>query len=80
MSITAVSVDKIGSQDNFYESTLWHKLEELLLVYYLYDSDKTVKASEYSNFPIQGYQFLIFSEEDKKGFGKRLENSKRLCS
>lgn len=66
MSITAVSVDKIGSQDNFYESTLWHKLEELLLVYYLYDSDKTVKASEYSNFPIQGYQFLIFSEEDKK--------------
>lgn len=66
MSITAVSVDKIGSQNNFYESTLWHKLEELLLVYYLYDSDKTVKASEYSNFPIQGYQFLIFSEEDKK--------------
>lgn len=65
MSITAVSLDKIAQQDDFYDSTLWHKLEELLLVYYLYDSDKTVPASEYFHFPIQGFQFFKFSEEDQ---------------
>ncbi|WP_425603560.1 MutH/Sau3AI family endonuclease [Streptococcus anginosus] len=48
----------------FYDSTLWYKLEELLLVYYLYDSDKTVRTSEYFYFPIQGFQFLKFIKED----------------
>lgn len=66
MSITAVSVDKIGSQEKFDESTLWHKLENLLFVYYLYDSNITVKAIDYRNFPIQGFQFFNFDEEDKK--------------
>lgn len=36
------------------------------MVYYLYDSDKTVPASEYANFTIQGYQFHTFSETDVK--------------
>jgi len=63
MSITAVSPDKI-SKEEFYSSNLWHKLEVMLLVYYLYDSDKTVPAAEYANFTIQGYQFHKFSDED----------------
>jgi len=41
MSIKALSLDKIAQQDKmiFYDSTSGNKLEELLLVYYLYDSD-----------------------------------------
>ncbi|HHT7774688.1 TPA: MutH/Sau3AI family endonuclease [Streptococcus suis] len=66
MSITAVSMDKIAYQTDFYKSQLWHKLEEMLLVYYLYDSSITVPASEYANFPIQGYHFYQFSPEDQK--------------
>lgn len=66
MSITAVSLNQIAQQNDFYESQLWHKLEELLLVYYLYDSSKTVPAAEYANFPIQGYHFFRFSKEDQK--------------
>ncbi len=65
MSITAVSPDKIV-QEEFYNSNLWHKMEHMLLVYYLYDSDKTVLASEYAKFPIQGYQFHEFNEDDTK--------------
>lgn len=63
MSVTAVSPNKI-ILESFYNSTLWHKLENMLLVYYLYDSDHTVPASEYAKFPIQGYQFHKFSDED----------------
>lgn len=66
MSITAVSLNQIAQQKDFYDSQLWHKLEELLLVYYLYDSSKTVPAAEYANFPIQGYHFFRFSKEDQK--------------
>jgi len=65
MSITAVSPDSIIYEE-FDDSALWHKLENMLIVYYLYDSDKTVLAAEYARFPIQGYQFHEFSEEDKK--------------
>lgn len=66
MSITAVSLNQIVNQNDFYESQLWHKLEELLLVYYFYDSSKTVPAAEYANFPIQGYHFYQFSKDDQK--------------
>lgn len=66
MSITAVSLNQIANQNDFYDSQLWHKLEELLLVYYLYDSSKTVPAAEYANFPIQGYHFYQFSKDDQK--------------
>lgn len=65
MSITAVSPDKIVSEV-FENSNLWHKLERMLLVYYLYDSNSTVTASEYADFPIQGFQFHEFNEQDKK--------------
>ncbi|MDV5973936.1 MutH/Sau3AI family endonuclease [Streptococcus canis] len=66
MSITAVSLKQIANQNNFYDSQLWHKLEEMLLIYYLYDSSKTVPAAEYANFPIQGYHFYQFNKEDQK--------------
>lgn len=64
MSITAVSPKTIVNEI-FDESNFWHKLEHLLLVYYLYDSDTTVTAAEYANFPIKGYEFHTFSENDK---------------
>lgn len=64
MSITAVSPKKIVKED-FYDSNYWHKLENMLLVYYHYDSLKTVKASEYANFYIRGYEFHKFSQEDE---------------
>lgn len=64
MSITAVSPSKIVNE-SFENSSFWHKLDKLLLVYYLYDSDTTVTAAEYAQFPIKGYQFHEFSDEDK---------------
>ena len=64
MSITAVSPDRIVLEE-FYDSALWHKLENMLIVYYLYDSDTTVPAAEYARFPIQDYHFHVFSEEDR---------------
>lgn len=64
MSVTAVSPDKIVNQE-FYTSALWHKLEKMLMVYYLYDSDTTVKAAEYAKFPIQGYHFNQFNADEE---------------
>ena len=69
VSVTAVAIDKIVSQ-TFETSTFWHKLSHLLFVYYLYDSDKKVLSADYAKFPIKGFQFLEFSEEDKE----RLKN------
>ncbi|WP_436882348.1 MutH/Sau3AI family endonuclease [Staphylococcus gallinarum] len=65
MTITAVSPEKLIYQ-NFEESHFWHKLKNILLVYYLYDSETTVKAAEYSKFPIKGYQFYEFTSEEKE--------------
>jgi len=65
MSITAVSPDVIVNE-TFCNSNFWHKLAHLLFVYYLYDSSTTVKAGEYANFPIMGYQFYEFNSEDKE--------------
>lgn len=65
MSITAVSPNKIINEE-FENSNFWHKLEHLLFVYYLYDSPSPVRASQYANFPIKGYQFYEFDSEDKE--------------
>ena len=65
MSITGVSPNIIIDEE-FENSRFWHKLAHLLFVYYLYASDKTVLAAEYANFFVKGYQFLEFSEDDKK--------------
>lgn len=69
MSITAVSPDKIVLEE-FKTSSFWHKLEHMLLVYYHYTSNKTVKASEYADFFIKGYEFHEFDEIDEE----RLKN------
>lgn len=65
MSITAVSPGKIINE-NFNNSNFWHKLNHMLLVYYHYNSAKTVKSWEYKNFPIKGFEFHEFSNEDKE--------------
>lgn len=65
MSITAVSVDTIA-EETFYTSKFWHKLKKLLIVYYLYDSSKTVPAGEYAGFPVKGYQFHTFSPDEEE--------------
>lgn len=52
MSITAVSPPVIVDED-FATSNLWHKLDHLLFIYYLYASKTKVPAAGYANFPIQ---------------------------
>lgn len=63
MSITAVSLDRISSEE-FESSAFFHKIRKMLIVYYLYDSDGTVKAAEYADFTIKGYQFHEFSSDE----------------
>ena len=65
LSVTAVSPDKIAKEE-FFTSTFWDKAEHMLFVYYLYNSDKTVTAREYMNFPIKGFQFHEFNSEEIK--------------
>lgn len=65
MSITAVSPDVIV-HEKFEDSHFWHKIAHLLFVYYLYDSDKTVISTDYANFPVLGYEFFQFSDDEKK--------------
>ncbi len=64
MSITAVSPNQIIFEQ-FPTSKFWHKLEHMLLVYYHYASAKTVKAAEYADFYIRGYEFHEFDEVDE---------------
>lgn len=63
MSITAVSLDTIASEE-FETSNFWHKAKRMLIVYYLYDSDTTVVAAQYAYFPIKGYQLHEFDEDE----------------
>lgn len=63
MSITAVSLGKIVDE-RFETSSFWHKLEHMLIVYYLYTSKTAVPARGYADFPIVGYEFLSFSPAD----------------
>ncbi len=65
MSITAVSLGTIVGEE-FLESHFWEKLEHMLLVFYLYDSDSTVDAQEYARFPIKGFTFHEFSDADRE--------------
>lgn len=65
MTITAVSPERIVYED-FLSSMFWHKLKHMLLVYYLYDSKKTVPASGYANFPVKGYELHEFKEDEQE--------------
>lgn len=64
MSITAVSPDKIMKEDKFNSSTLFHKVKNILLIYYLYDSPVTVCAADYAKFRVLGYLFLNFNNDE----------------
>lgn len=68
MSITAVGVYDIAEQ-TFETSHFWNKLEHMLLVYYLYTAtpaDHHISPYEYRLFPIKGYEFHEFDEEEIK--------------
>lgn len=65
MSITAVGVYDLDQQ-TFCTSHFWNKLEHMLIVYYLYDSDKAVKPYDYKDFLVKGYEFHEFEENDKQ--------------
>lgn len=67
MSITAVGIYDLADQ-TFEESHFWAKLEHMLIVYYqyLYANNNEVTPYDYKDFPIRGYEFHEFSDEDKE--------------
>ncbi len=65
MSITNVSLEDIENEE-FETSHFWEKTSKLLLIFYLYNSKDTVKASDYAFFPVVGYNRHTFSEADKR--------------
>lgn len=64
MSITAVGVYDLAEQ-TFNNSHFWNKLEHMLIVYYHYLSDSAVTPYEYKDFPIKGYEFHEFDDDDQ---------------
>ena len=62
-SITAVSIGKIENEA-FDDSLFWHKAENLLFLFYEYESRSTVSAYEYKDFHLRGYNFFKFNNED----------------
>lgn len=78
MSITAVGVYDIAEQ-NFFNSHFWEKLEHLLIVYYHYASKNAVSAGAYENFPVVGYEFHEFSEDDVIVLRNDWEHVRNLC-
>lgn len=64
VSITAVSIPVIVNEE-FETSNFWHKLAHMLWVYYWYKSPVTVKLEGYKDFPVLGFQFYEFSDNDK---------------
>lgn len=78
MSITAVGVYDIAEQE-FYSSHFWEKLEHMLIVYYHYASNRAVSPYEYKDFPLVGYEFHEFKEEDVEVLKNDWEHVRRLC-
>jgi hypothetical protein len=83
ISITAVSIDKkkgirtIDEESDFEDSAFFHKIDNMLFVFYFYGSLVTVPAADYAKFKILGHRFHEFSEfsdEDKE----RLRNDWQL--
>lgn len=64
ISITAVTLEP-EIQTVFTTSHFWRKAERLLIVFYEYKSYDAVPANEYANFPIVGYCFNSFSENEQ---------------
>ena len=65
VSITAVSIPVIVNEKDFEESAFWHKLAHMLWVYYWYNASSTVTLERYKHFPILGFQFYEFNENDR---------------
>lgn len=65
ISITGVTFEP-AIQTDFLTSHFWEKSEHLLIVFYEYRSYEVVPASEYSRFPIVGYCYNTFSEEERE--------------
>lgn len=64
ISITGVTLEPT-IQTDFFTSHFWEKAEHLLIVFYEYKSYEVVPASEYANFPIIGYCYNQFSEDEQ---------------
>lgn len=68
MSVTAVSVERIWREE-FDTSAFWHKLEHLLIAYYLYNGGKNEKVEdtlEYAGFPFLDYELHEWNDDDRK--------------
>lgn len=63
MSITAVSIDTIASE-KFEDSSFWHKVRRMLIVYYHYESERVALSIEYSRFHLLDYQFHEFDPDE----------------
>lgn len=81
LSVTAVSIYKLSEQE-FDTSHFWMKLEHLLFVYYLYlrKRNEKITPAEYKPFPIKGYQFYEFTEDEKAALRADWENVHSLVS
>jgi len=79
MSITAVGVYDIADQE-FWTSHFWDKLEHMLLVYYHYAANHPVTPYEYRTFPIKGYEFHIFSEDEVSALKQDWEHVRSLAA
>lgn len=77
MSITAVGIYDIAEQ-TFETSHFWEKLEHMLIVYYQYTADHPVKAYDYRDFPIKGYEFHKFSGSEVAALRQDWENVRSL--
>lgn len=79
MSITAVGVYDIGNQE-FYTSHFWEKLEHMLIVYYHYAAERRrITAYDYKDFPMIGYEFHRFSEDEEAALKHDWETVRNLC-
>ena len=67
----------IDEEKDFEDSASFHKIDNMLFVFYFYDSLVTVKAADYAKFKILGHRFHEFSEfsDDDKA---RLRNDWQL--
>ena len=64
ISITGVTFEP-DIQKDFQTSHFWEKSAHLLIVFYEYKSYSIVPASAYADFPIVGYCYNTFSEEER---------------
>lgn len=79
MSITAVGVYDIAEQE-FETSHFWEKLEHMLIIYYYYAATHAVSAYEYKDFPVVGYEFHEFSDDDVEVLKNDWEHVRSLCA